>query len=154
MRKGISFTLTIIITAVVLMTAALTLVTLFGSSVGSFFGTISETGKDARIRQKCSTVVRNINDACSNYYFVNDNGEVETSNFRRPPNFEQTCNDRGCGIDVGSGGELSSDNEIFLSVDGNQHYIGVTMTVDVEGDQYRCDTQGDITSSSCPVDIN
>ena len=121
MRKGISFTLTIIITAVVLMTAALTLVTLFGSSVGSFFGTISETGVDARVRQKCSTVVRRVNDRCSDYYAtadtIEDGSETQpgdSSSFRNPPEFVNTCNDLSCGVST------NAENQIMLDVEGNR----------------------------------
>lgn len=142
MRKGISFTLTIIITAVVLMTAALTLVTLFGSSIGNFFGTVSGTGVEASIKQRCSSRMQRVSDKCSEYYNEDEEGEAKFRNFRQSPDYTETCNDQSCDIGV-------EDNEITVAGVST----GISATVEIQGDEYDCQDEGYI-SSSCPVDVN
>jgi len=134
MRKGISFTLTIIITAVVLMTAALTLVTLFGSSVGSFFGAVSDTSTDARIKQECSSVLRQIDrEVCSKYVSTDFSGQAtpDDVNSLRSGDNNVTCDEAGCGLN-------------------NIDQFGISTEIDIDGDTYDCEDQGYIPNN-CPV---
>lgn len=133
MKKGISFTLTIIITAVVLMTAALTLVTLFGSSVGSFFGTVSDTSTDARIKQECSAVLREIDREVCSGYVAPDTDSVsdpdDISSLRSGDN-NMTCDEEECSFELGD--------------------FDISTQVNIDGDTYDCDDEGYIPNE-CPV---
>lgn len=141
MRKGISFTLTIIIVAVVLMAGALTLVTLFGAGIGDFFGAITDTSTEAQINSACSDIVSEIDrrvcsrapddeDAGQNYN-VDDISEDLKRSFGIG---EEDCNSNNC--------DFSGVSEEFNDYE-------VTM----DGDDYDCQERGYVPSDEeCPVD--
>lgn len=140
MRKGISFTLTIIIVAVVLMAGALTLVAMFGAGIGDFFGAITETSTEARVRSDCNRVINNIdNRVCSMTY---DESQEEINGFddvseedhltRVPPLSDaETCNQNNCNWENILGNDFAE--------------------VEVDGDVYDCQEMGYISGNTCPV---
>lgn len=78
-RKGLSFTLTLVVVGVVLLMTALTVVTLGGSSLSNFFGFFEQKGDeaatDAQIRDACNQLKQRINTQYCDLY-------VKTSEYR------------------------------------------------------------------------
>ncbi len=148
MRKGISFTLTIIIVGVVLLTAALTLVTIFGSGIGSIFGTATDTGEQAAIRNACNNVVRQIDSQICEAY-VGPVGDITDLSRTRNPSagYEDTCNEAGCALAYNDF-DQNGDPAIRYFYRDTSDYISIEVSVD--GNEYNCQDQGYLPSS-CPV---
>lgn len=72
-RKGLSFTLTLVVVGVVLLMTALTVVTLGGSSLSNFFGFFQDQGEqaatDAQIREACNQLAQDIDSEYCGMYF-------------------------------------------------------------------------------------
>lgn len=82
-RKGLSFTLTLVVVGVVLLMTALTVVTLGGSSLSNFFGFFEQRGDEAateaQIQDACNQLKQRINSQYCDLY-------VKTSTYNE-------CND-------------------------------------------------------------
>lgn len=80
-RKGLSFSLTLVIVGVVLLMTALSVITLSGSSLTKWFNTVSgerdATVEEGKIRQACSNLAQQINaQYCQKYVSVDYEGET------------------------------------------------------------------------------
>ncbi len=140
MKKGISFTLTIIIVAVVLMAGALTLVTLFGAGVGDFFGAITQTSTEAQLRSRCSTKISTIDrEVCSRVPEDGNDNPSSLDELSRAPILgggDSTCDALNCSFS-----QLVTEGEL-----GDDFY-----TVTIDGDDYNCQDEGYIINQNCPV---
>lgn len=130
-RQGISFSLTIVVTGVILLMTALSLITLSGSSIQNFFATITseqeEVVEDAEIREECQDLANQIDrNYCDQYVTENCNDPQPT---RDTDTHTQTGTERGC--------ELS-------------RYAGGDFTVTVQGNEYDCQDEGHI-GLRCPA---
>ncbi len=142
MKKGISFTLTIIIVAVVLMAGALTLVTLFGAGVGDFFGAITQTSTEAQLRSQCGRVISTIDrEVCSRVPEDGDNNPSSLDELSRAPILgggDSTCDAINCDFSsIVDAGDLGED-----------FYI-----VTIDGDEYDCQEEGYIVNEECPISM-
>lgn len=128
-RHGVSFTLTIVVTGVILLMTALSIITLGGSSIQSFFNTLTgeqeEAVTQAEVREACSSRAREINDNYCDMY-VSSCDDTDPSSTRTPDK-TQTRSERGCTIPSGQ-----------------------DTTVTIQGDEYDCQAQNYI-GDRCPA---
>lgn len=145
MKKGMSFTLTVVVVGVILMTTALTIITLGGASLGDFFNTVTGTGEqeveDQRVQDACKQVARRIQSRYCDGYYNESSGAVILT--RSEPEATQTCNERNCDVGI-SGDEFSWDNP-----NRGNDFDTVDLVVTVDGDEYRCGDYG--LSPACPM---
>lgn len=97
-RKGISFTLTIVVAGVILLMTALSVITLGGSSISDFFGTAGEQQTSALVRQECADLAQQIQqNYCDSYVqtSVVDHSEGTTceNSQEDDPTAEEECDD-------------------------------------------------------------
>lgn len=132
-RKGISFTLTIVITGVILLMTALSIITLGGTSIENFFGTAQQQEQEAQIQStindKCSAKAQRVNTQyCSQYVARNDCSNAQDTR--------------------------DSSHPITRSEKGDCKWTdspNFDRTVTVEGGEYDCIDQGVIDNEFCPA---
>lgn len=143
MKKGMSFTLTVVVVGVILMTTALTIITLGSASLGDFFNTITGQGdqqvEQAAVQQACGRVAQRIQTRyCDAYYSSSDD---TTTQRRTEPDHTETCNQQGC--------DVTGDPFTWTDEDRGSDYTSIDITVTVEGNEYNCYDFG--IPPSCPV---
>ncbi len=154
LRKGISFTLTIIIVGVVLLAGALTLITMFTTVLTDNIGVMRGLSHEAQVERRCSNIINDIQGSvCERTIDLDEleednienvgSGDIDSSNQLKSTRFiggGTTCNEVNC----------FWTNIIDESFDEK-------MTVTVDGEQYNCanvefvDNQCPITESSSSV---
>ncbi len=101
-RKGISFTLTIVVAGVILLMTALSVITLGGSSISDFFGTAGEQQTQALVEQACSDKANQIQDNYCSQYVLTATGQhsegTECVNSEEDdPTAEESCDSGSAG---------------------------------------------------------
>ncbi|MDY6788740.1 MAG: hypothetical protein SVV03_02135 [Candidatus Nanohaloarchaea archaeon] len=170
-RKGISFTLTIIIVAVLLLTAALTILTIFGSGISGISEVFSYS-KEARIEKECKDIAREIQDNICDRYAAggSERFQVQSNKDTKPaedktekkngkeevvkegdgdPKAEKTCNDMSCNI-----GPAASDGVVeytYYYGAGVSSDSSIDTTITVEGETVNCFADNIIERKVCPV---
>lgn len=133
-RKGVSFTLTIVVTGVILLMTALSIITLGGSSIQSFFTTITgeqqEAIEQSEIRDACNDLARTINQEYCGQYVQDDCTDPQAT--RDPDTHPQTGTESGCAL-----------SSYYDAADGD-------FEVDIQGNTYDCQTEGYI-GTRCPA---
>lgn len=180
MKKGLSFTLTLVVVGVILLMTALSVITLGGSSLNAFFDTIGgqrdQQVQESNVRAACQDLARDINqNYCSGYVAT---AEYEEGNTNDDPRYQpaegdymnssgdqwNTQNYPDC-----SAGSMT-DNRVPQSkstADGTgiahtstatdascnwRNNYESTPTVTVEGNTYNCLNEGYISSEICPAE--
>lgn len=130
-RRGISFTLTIVVAGVILLMTALSIITLGGSSIQNFFSTISgeqqEAVTQAGVREACNDLKVTINREYCNQYVKKDCTDPIPT--RDPSPHNMTASERSCALSNWGG----------------------SYTVTVGGNTYSCMDQGYIADTVCPA---
>lgn len=160
-RKGLSFTLTLVVVGVVLLMTALTVVTLGGSSLSNFFGFFQDKGEqaatDAQIRDACNQLKQRINNQYCDLYvqtasYNECNGWVTTDTGDRDSNdyMNETTNNAYC-----TGSQLDQWNDDVDCTRTNDNRLGTNQRTAVDGnDAYersasneRCNWQNNYESN-------
>lgn len=138
-RKGLSFTLTLVVVGVVLLMTALTVVTLGGSSLSNFFGFFEQKGDEAatqaEIREACNQLKQRINTQYCDLYvqtatYNECNGWVTTDTGERAPAdyMNETTNNAYC-----TGSQLDQWNEDVDCGNTNDNRRGTNQQTAIEG---------------------
>lgn len=122
-RKGISFTLTIVVAGVILLMTALSVITLGGSSISSFFGTAGEQQTEALIENACNDKARQIQqNYCDEYIATAQISHDETGGSGEPSgetpcdNGEEdhpTSAEEGCSSNGGGDNALEESDDSY-----------------------------------------
>ncbi len=140
-RKGISFTLTLVVIGVVLLMTALVVIVGGGGSIMDFFQRGGEGSLDAAVSQACAQKAQQIN---SNYCSMYVDTDADGCDVRRNPSSDYDTlveNSENCNDWSTQGGENGPLADI---VEGND------VTVTVQGNDYDCVAEGEL-SSICPA---
>ncbi len=149
-RKGISFTLTLVVVGVVLLMTALTVIVLGGGSVADFFQQSTEGSLDAAVSQACAQKAQQINNNYCDMYTNADSGGDGgdggdgACDVRRNPSTEYDTlveNSENCNDWTANSGDRLDD---ILNEDGDD------VTVTVQGNDYDCRAENEITAT-CPA---
>ncbi|MDY6766394.1 MAG: hypothetical protein SVW77_03425 [Candidatus Nanohaloarchaea archaeon] len=133
-RVGISFTLTIVITGVILLMTALSIITLGGTSINQFFGQTQSETQDAELQAR-------INDRCADLQTQIDNQYCSV--YVKPTDCTATAPQR------------NTTHSVTRSENGDCNWVtaanGFDREVTVEGNTYDCINQGVISDEFCPA---
>lgn len=130
-KKGISFSLTMVVVGIILLLTALSVITLSGQSIGGLFDWTKSQKQSAKIEDKCIEQARTTDDNYCSHYIQNDVCSNHQANRDPANNYNNTATDEGC--------------------DWVDNYGGWDGKVTVSGDTYNCVSQG-IIDKSCPAD--
>lgn len=120
-RKGISFTLTIVVAGVILLMTALSIITLGGSSISSFFGTAGEQQTEALVEQACNDKARQIQqNYCDQYVATGQVEHEETGGTEASGTCENTDEDHPANeeTDCSSGGSIDDSDDHYSLISG------------------------------------
>jgi len=142
MRKGVSFTLTMVVTGVILIMTALSIITLGGGSIQDFFGQIGSQQQEAveenKVRDACRELVNEVNQGYCDRY-VNQDCSGKPSYTRDDPD-KETATSLGCDWQKKWADQHKPD-----SINGWE--------VTVEGNAYNCADEGYVNPRTvCPAD--
>ncbi len=151
-RKGISFTLTLVVIGVVLLMTALTVVVLGGGQISDYITGIGEADLEAQISTQCGQLADRINNNYCSYYVYSggdgeaDEGDCDNIRRRAASNYEVPaenvpCNWQDDPADRLTGEVLVEDHDDF----GTNRPIVV-----IGGDEYDCLEEGQMTTT-CPA---
>lgn len=150
MRKGMSFTLTVVVVGVILMTTALTIITLGGASLGDFFNTITGQGEqqaqERQVQQACDDVIQRIQTRYCDAWVEPGNLPTAGDVMQRRSEADShtaTCNEENCPINA-AGGSFS-----WTDADRPGEYSSADTFVEVEGNEFDCRDYG--LPPSCPA---
>lgn len=134
-RKGISFTLTMVVAGVILIMTALSVITLGGSSISNFFNTITgqqeQAVTQAEVQQACQDRAQQVrNQYCSLYIDPSAGNPCATAQETRDTDHTRTASQEGCSWDP--------------------YTPSLSPTVTVQGNTYNCVEEGYLRST-CPV---
>lgn len=111
-RKGISFTLTLVVIGVVLLMTALTVIVLGGANIGGFLERGGEAATEGSVEQACNDLARQISNRYCGQYVHNDGStEERCSRVQRQSsvNYQATASSVRCNyITAANGDETSS----------------------------------------------
>ncbi|MDY6770560.1 MAG: hypothetical protein SV186_01235 [Candidatus Nanohaloarchaea archaeon] len=137
-RKGISFTLTMVVVGVILFITAVSIITLSGGTLQSFFNWAGqaqgETQQTAAVREACYNLADDANQEYCQMYVANadDGYDCTSTNPRRQlsgdTTYEDTATEAGC--------KWTNYKDAIVTVDGSE---------------YNCIDQGYIQTSFCPA---
>lgn len=177
-RKGISFTLTLVVIGVVLLMTALTVIVVGGGEISSFIQNLGETRGETEVSQQCNQIAQTIqNRYCDRWAAFTESGdpgsavgsvdscrEVKTN---RDPDHAKKANEMSCdwyamannggsdapGINLvtRSGGSETTEpllGDVLTWVDSQSSWEPIVTRED--GSQYNCLNQGDI-DRTCPI---
>ena len=140
-------TLTIIIVAVVLMVAGLTLVTMFGAGIGDFFEVADDTASRAQIENSCEGVRQDISEVICDGYVNSD----QTSFSRLSTTDENiTCLEANCELHFEDGNVYLVNQSDAAGGETDDPLHEMDVTVNIEGNEYVCYEQIHIPAG-CPV---
>lgn len=141
-----SFTLTIIVVAVLLLTAALTLLTIFGSGISGITNLFSYS-EEAQIEAQCADVAREVQENICDRYSSGGPGDVFASQTSQA---SETCNDIGC--NVGNAVNQNGVIQYSYSSGGNTESLTIDTTVEIDGKTVNCfEDENGIEQNVCPI---
>jgi hypothetical protein len=141
-RKGISFTLTLVVIGVVLLMTALTVIVVGGGEITDLFRTSGESQLSAAVGEQCSKLAGSIN---RNYCSMYTEGDTCDGLQRNPDTTHQTtASQENCDFTTGGGGGgVPSRVANLLNGDGEP-------IVTVQGNEYNCFEENEMTPT-CPA---
>lgn len=145
-RKGISFTLTLVVIGVVLLMTALTVIVLGGGSIADFFSQVGESDLEATIQARCGQKANQINSNYCDMYSNSDCSDLRAnpaSGYSDLVRHNDNCGDWVEATDH-IGGLL---DELPEGVEADRQNTAV---VTIQGDDYDCVQRGYMTPS-CPA---
>jgi len=180
MKKGLSFTLTLVVVGVILLMTALSVITLGGSSLNSFFNTAGDQRDsaqiDAEVRQRCEDLMADIQtNYCSQYVhtatYQDDTDLAGTGQAQTIANYDNNTADwesaalPDCSSYQGDrltrtfdlANRTSRDQrQVYEQTAGDagcdwREYYQPTPTVTYQGTQYSCLDRGGVQDTSCPA---
>ncbi len=177
MKKGLSFTLTLVVVGVILLMTALSVITLGGSSINAFFETISgeqdEAVRQNAIAEACREKMDRVDRNYCNYYvktatyteggstsnwfaaysdYMNETDDTWTDS-RDCGDYQRAQDPRGYSTanDGGSGGGSAYDRTASEVGCPFTEHTDYTPTVNVQGQTYDCIQEGVISDARCPA---
>lgn len=152
MRNGLSYSMTIVIVGVILITTAYSVITLSQGGIGTFFEGIGGQQDDRveayQIRQACKEVREDVEQSyCSEYVETAEYGGSSWTN-------NVDCSDTQQRRQMKPDNPEQGDKEYGRTAtsaqcDWTQNYRDSDVTV--QGNDYNCIEEGFIESSVCPV---
>lgn len=141
-RKGLSFTLTLVVIGVILLMTALTLITLGGASLENIFGWLGgqqdDTELNQQIRDACGEAATAINDRyCEQYVDPSCTGQQANPG----GDADRTATSRGCDYAANSG-------EYDVTAGTQASWNSGVLEVTVGGGTYSCMEQGQFSSNT------
>lgn len=100
-QKGISFTLTMVVVGVILFITAVSVISLSGGVIQSFFGwgtsAQDESGLEADAREACLELVQDVNrDYCEQYVDPDAGDPCGSTQIRQSASHDTTATEQGC----------------------------------------------------------
>lgn len=178
MKKGLSFTLTLVVVGVILLMTALSVITLGGSSLNSFFNTAQgqqdEAEIESAVQQRCEDMMGDIQqNYCSEYIVTAEYRDTDGPSHATSP---QDYNNASTGSEWDTGvqscattqssrvprsydlASSSSGERTAYSMTASeagcdwQQFHEPTPTVTYEGQDYSCTGEyGNIQDTTCPA---
>lgn len=177
MKKGLSFTLTLVVVGVILLMTALSVITLGGSSLNSFFNTAGQQRDTAElesaVQQRCNDLMGQIQqNYCSQYIVTSEYSDTDGPAYATSP---QDYNNASTGSEWDTGVQTcataqaervpqsydlatsTSDRTAYGMTASEagcdwQQFHQPTPTVTYQGQEYSCTGQyGNIQDTTCPA---
>jgi hypothetical protein len=137
-RKGISFTLTLVVIGVVLLMTALTVIVVGGGEITNLFNILGESSLSASVSEECSKLADSINRNYCSHYASGDGTDACTDVRANPStNYETPVNQIPCNWQD----QMEADNNILSGIDTE---------VTVQGNAYDCLEENEMTPT-CPA---
>lgn len=156
-RNGISFTLTVVVAGVILIMTALSVITLGGSSISSFFSTLGgqqqEQVRQADIQQACQDRVREINRQYCDQYITPADGGDQTSGDGEPPGGGGAPGGSGCSS---THPRRQTADDVTATEQGCDWRANTNLNweVTVGGSTYNCAERGLVVDTTvCPAEM-
>lgn len=165
MKKGLSFTLTLVVVGVILLMTALSVITLGGSSIGNFFNTVNEQAADAEIRQACNDLASDIQTSYCSQYVKTEVYEDADGTLSGSSDYQNETGDQW--VAASASCDAAQSERVPRSYQAAQADGAFTETaseagcswrnyqpsaiVTVNGQDYNCIDEGYINDDSCPA---
>ncbi len=147
LKKGISFTLTVIIVGVVLLAGAITLLTMFRTTLIDNIGVMTGLSHEAQVEHKCNQIIGNIQSSVCERTINIDKLEQENIENVGASDIDDTTQLKSIRF-IGSGTTCNDLGCYWTNIIDED--FDEKMTVTVDGEQYNC-ANVNFVDNTCPI---